>query len=285
MRRRFQRREACGSDLGRRALVLSWTVRGPMNAFDEKYWNLLREVVRSQFRLKDQSTFFGFLWSFLNPLVTVAVLFIFFNNRLGDNIEHYSIYLLIGVIHYGHFSNSTSISMSVLLSMKHLTANAVFPKELLIIGSVLSSSIEYILEMCFVVIFAMLSGVPITWALGMVPLVIALQIMLVLWGSLLLSCAFVFVRDIEHIYQVFLRLLFFITPIFYSPSLLGEGAARQIVSFNPLNLLMGFTREAIMEGQIHSLGLLGLLIMVNLICTYFAFLLFRRFEPVLAENV
>src|SRR3990172_9319508 len=109
-----------------------------------KYLNLLRELTFAQFKLKDQSTFFGFMWSFLNPLIMLAVLFVFFRIRIGEGIEHYGIYLLIGIIQYTHFANSTSASMRVLHSVKGLTCNTIFPKEILIMGSVISNTIEFI---------------------------------------------------------------------------------------------------------------------------------------------
>src|ERR1700720_828596 len=112
-----------------------------MNFLDKKYLNLLREIVVTQFKLKDQSTFFGFMWSFLNPLVMLLVLLIFFRLRIGDQVEHYGIYLLIGIIHYTHFANTTNASMNILSRMRQLTCNAVFPKELLVVGSVISNTI------------------------------------------------------------------------------------------------------------------------------------------------
>ena len=65
---------------------------------DKKYLNLLREITTFQFKLKDQSTFFGFMWSFMHPLILLLILFIIFSLRLGENVEHYKIYLLIGII-------------------------------------------------------------------------------------------------------------------------------------------------------------------------------------------
>lgn len=256
-----------------------------MQFFDARYWNLLWELTRSQFRLKDQSTFFGFLWSFLNPLLMVTVLFAFFSLKLGENIAHYPLYLLIGVIQYNHFSNSTSASMATLCSMKHLTSSTVFPKELLVMGSIIASSIEFLAEMIVVVLIALVSGVTATGSLGLLSVVIALQIALALGGSLLLSCIYVFVRDIQHIYQVFLRILFFATPIFYDPSFLGRGLAQQIVSLNPLTQLINLSREIVIAGKPPPLDMLFLLIVADAAGVYFALLFFRRLEPTFAEHV
>ncbi len=256
-----------------------------MKFYDKKNINLLRELVLSQFKLKDQSTFFGFIWSFLNPLVMLIILFIFFRNRLGNDIKHYSIFLLIGIIHYTHFANSTSASMRVLYSMKELTCNTVFPKELLVIGSIFSITIDFILSMFIAVLIAIFVGVELSWTVAMLPFVLVLQIMLVSWISLLLSCLHVYVRDVEHIYQVLLRLLFFITPIFYDISFLGKGAAKYIVLLNPLTYLIDFSRSVVIEGRLFSIEAYLLLFLVNALMMYFSLMIFRQFEPAFAENV
>ncbi|MGH7801674.1 MAG: ABC transporter permease [Thermodesulfobacteriota bacterium] len=256
-----------------------------MKIYNKKNLNLLRELVLSQFKLKDQSTFFGFIWSFLNPLVMLIVLLIFFRFRLGEDVKHYAIYLLIGIIQYTHFSNSTSASMRVLYSMKQLTCNTVFPKELLVIGTILSNAIEFILSMFICITIAYFAGVDLSWTVIMLPFVFVLQLMLVSWVSLILSCLHVFVRDIEHIYQVLLRLLFFITPIFYDLSFLGKGTAKYIVLLNPLTHLIDFSRTVVIEGKLFSIESFLLLLFANAFLIYSSFKIFRQFEPTFAEHV
>ncbi len=256
-----------------------------MKIYNKKNLNLLRELVLSQFKLKDQSTFFGFIWSFLNPLVMLIILLIFFRFRLGEDVKHYTIYLLIGIIQYTHFSNSTSASMRVLYSMKQLTCNTVFPKELLVIGSILSNAIEFILSMFICIMVAYFAGVNLSWTVIMLPFVFVLQLMLVSWVSLILSCFHVFVRDIEHIYQVLLRLLFFITPIFYDLSFLGKGIAKYIVLLNPLTHLIDFSRTVVIEGKPFSVESFLLLLLANAFLIYASFKIFRQLEPTFAEHV
>ena len=188
----------------------------------------------AQFKLRDQSTFFGFLWSFLNPLIALGLLFVLFRSKLGVDVEHYGVYLLIGIIHYSHFSNATTASMNVLYSMGGITRNAVFPKEVLVLASILTNTIEFILSMLICLAIALLSGVNLTSAMAALPFAFVLQIMLILWVSFLLSSLCIYVRDLAHVYQVFLRLLFFVTPIFYGFSFVGEGLAKYVVLANPL---------------------------------------------------
>jgi ABC-type polysaccharide/polyol phosphate export permease len=256
-----------------------------MRIYDRRHLNLLREIAISQFKLRDQSTLFGFVWSFLNPLLMLTVLFVFFSMGVGKGIEHYGVYLLIGIVQYTHFSNSTNSSMHVLVSTRALTAETVFPKELMVIASVAASSVEFVLSMLVVGLIALLSGVELTRAAAVLPVVIALQVMLVLWVSILLSCLYVYVRDIDHIYRVLLRMLIFITPVFYDLPFVGHGLARYIVLLNPLTHLIQFSRDLLVEGRLFSGPVFLLLLLVNVAMLSVAIATFRRLEPTFAEHV
>jgi ABC-type polysaccharide/polyol phosphate export permease len=169
--------------------------------------------------------------------------------------------------------------------MKQLTCNTVFPKELMVIGSILSNAVEFILSMFICITIAYFAGVNLSWTLIMLPFVFVLQLMLVSWVSLILSCLHVFVRDIDHIYQVLLRLLFFITPIFYKPSFLGKGIAKYIVLLNPLTHLIDFSRDVVIQGKLFPIDLFLLLFLANGFLIYSSFKIFRQFAPTFAENV
>jgi ABC-type polysaccharide/polyol phosphate export permease len=253
--------------------------------YDERHLNLLRELMLSQYKLKDQSTFLGFLWSFLHPLLLLVILFFFFNTQLGAGVDHYGVYLLIGLVQFTHFSNATGSSLRALRASRELTAETVFPKELVVLGMVASLSIEFIVSMAISLLIALATGVELhlTWLWA--PVAIAVQLLLVVWVSIALASLYPFARDVDHVYEVVLRILFFATPIFYQVDLVGDGLARRLVDLNPLYFVMKITRDGVLNGQSPPLlGLLGF-IAVNIVCLFAALFLFKRLEPEFAENV
>lgn len=256
-----------------------------MTLGDHKYLNLWREMTRAQFKLRDQSSFFGFLWSFLNPLITVALLFALFSSQLSNEIQYYALYMLIGIVFYTHFSNATGASISVLQSMGALTRNGVFPKDILVIASISTHTIDFVLSILVCVFIAFIYGVPISVSILALPFVVILQIMLVLWVSLLLSSFFVFIRDLQHIYNVFLRLLFFITPIFFALSFVGHGLGRYVLLANPLSHTIIFARELLTKGRLFDLQEFALFFAINAILLLASYKIFKRLEPMFAENV
>jgi ABC-type polysaccharide/polyol phosphate export permease len=250
-----------------------------------RYFILLKEIAITRYKLKDQNTLLGFAWSFLHPVIMLGLMFVLFSARLGKGIDHYAIYLLIGLVQFSHFSSSTNRSMHVLIAMKSLTSDAIFPKELLVIGSVIADVIELFAAMIVCVVFAKLSGVDLSWPVLALPFVFLLQLISVLWVSLFLSCVYVFLRDMTYVYQAVTRLLLFATPIFYAPSFLEQGVAQYIVWLNPLAHLVGFSRSLILDGRFFPLQQSMLFFAINLVLLYGSIRMFRKYEPIFAEYV
>ena len=256
-----------------------------MKRLRREYVELLAAMTLTEFSRANRRSFFGVLWSILNPFLVVAVLYAIFHYRFAGEIESYPVYLLAGVVPYSYFAGATSASIGVLQSMKSLTVGATFPKEILVLGTVLARTLDFGLALAFCVVVAWVTGVKIGVSLLALPGVVVLTLLLTLWVSLLLALSYVFVRDVRNVYQVFLRILFVVTPIFYAPSLLGEGVARQVVDWNPLAVLIGFFRSILIDGRAPSAGAVMTFLAVNAVLAVLGFEAFRRLEPSLAERV
>ena len=270
---------------GRAAKAVTWTdlLLHPFRPIRRRHLALVRQVATLQHRLLDQSTSLGYLWSFLHPVLLLGVLYVFFSQRVGDGVEHYGIFLLIGLVQFTHFSKSIASGMRILPRMRGIVVNVIFPKDVLVYSSLLKDLPEFVISMFATVAIAIVTGVPATWAVVALPMVIVLQLLMVLWISLFLSILYVFVRDLDHIYEVGTRILFFITPVIYSLEFLSPGA-RRIALLNPLTHLIGYSRLLILEGRLPAAGdLLGFLVL-NLVMVYAAVLTFRLMEPALVER-
>ncbi len=252
--------------------------------YNRGHWNLLLEIIVSQFKQRDQGSLLGVLWSALNPLLMLTILYVVFNFHMGGQIENYAVYLLIGLVIYTHFSNATMAAMHVFQNMSALTANTIFPKEILVVATVLSRSIEFAISFLVCIGIAWIVGVQITSSVFLILAVIVVQTGFALAIALLLSFLYLYLKDIEHLYQLLLRLLFFLTPIFYNLDYLGDGVIRKVVLLNPLTHLATFGRNAILGGPA-LWGELAIAALLTLLLLFVSFRIFKRFEPALAERV
>lgn len=83
-----------------------------------KYRHLLQELVSKDIKLKYRRSFLGYLWSILNPLLTMVVMVIVFSNMFRFDIENYPVYLIIGQILFGFFTESTTQAIFRLQEMQ-----------------------------------------------------------------------------------------------------------------------------------------------------------------------
>lgn len=251
---------------------------------DSRRVNLLYELTQTQFRLKSQNSFFGVLWSVANPLLMVAVFYVFFAERFGSEVDHYGIYLLVGVVQYAHYSGATSRSMKSLVQMRQLTKESAFPKELIVFSSVLAGTIDFVIAIAVCVGVAYATGIePSAYHWWLMPIVV-LQYLFVTWVSLVLATVFPLARDIDHIYQVFLRALMFVTPIFYKAKSVS-GLAYYVVALNPLAQLLALSRGVLLADTVPSPATLAAAFVVNAGLVRLALVLFRSSERRFAEYV
>lgn len=212
----------------------------------------------------------------------LTVLYLFFRNRTGEGIEHYASYLLVGYVLYNHFAKSTSSALQVLVDQKYLTIHTVFPKEIIVVSSVFSRGLELIISLVVCVIIGLFIGVPLRLSLLFSPFLVLILMVFILWVSLLLAIMNVFSRDIDNIYEVLLRVLFFITPIFYAKTYVS-GIARLIVALNPLTYILEFGREILIYGNLPN-GLIFIAIFsLHVFLLVIAYWFFRRLEPRIVE--
>jgi len=250
----------------------------------KRYLNLVKEFTFVQFTQRDQRTLLGLIYSFLYPLVMMALLYIVFEYQFAASIENFAVYLIIGLTHLAHFSNATASSIYALPNSRPLVVNSVFPAEVLILSKVLADTLELVISLLLCLLIAHLAGVKLHASVLWLPVIVLMQTLLVMWVSLILAAMCAFIADIGHIYQLFLRMLIFITPVFYSLSLLGDSLARKLALANPLTHLMMFSRTVILKGEsippwasIEFLVVNGLLLLGSLA-------VFRALEPRFAEK-
>lgn len=255
-----------------------------ISLYDRHSLEVLRELAVTQYKLKDQNTALGMAWSLLHPLIMLLILYVFFMDHFGNRIQSYPLYLLIGLIHFSHFSTTTGAAMVALPAMRNLCKNAVFPKELLVFATVTSKSVELLISLLICQVLAWFTVVEVSWRALLLPVAWLAQVSLVLWMSIFLATAYPFIRDIGHIYQVFLRLLIFISPIFYEADSVGNDLARAILLMNPLTHVMGMSR-ALITGQTPDFMCFGAVIVLNIALCCAGVRAFRRCEPHIADRL
>ena len=234
-----------------------------MNFFSKENRILLREMVKTDFKLRYQGSFIGHLWSILKPLMLFTIMYLVFVRflRFDDGTPHYAIGLLIGMVTWSFFSEATNMGMMSIVSRGDLLRKLNFSKEIIVISSVVGASINYAINVIVVFIFAVVNGVPLTvgW---LVIFPIFIELFLFSAGiAFLLSTLFVRFRDIGPIWAVVMQAGMYATPIIYSLTFIlqrGQETVAKLMMINPLAQIIQDLRHYIVySGSMRGWDLIG----------------------------
>jgi len=212
-----------------------------------KYRFLLSQLITRDFKTKYRRSVLGILWSFLNPLLTMTVQYVVFSTLFKTDISNFPVYLLIGIVFFSFFLESTSMSLMSIVGNANLITKVYMPKYIYPVSRVLSSSINFLLSMIPLLIVVIFTKTPFTLAYLLLPFIIVCLVAFCIGMGMLLSSAMVYFRDTQFIWSVLSMLWMYSTPIFYPVSIIPEKFIL-LYKINPLYHFIDFSRVVIMQG-------------------------------------
>ena len=221
---------------------------------------LVMALLVRQLKIRYRGSILGFVWTFLNPLLLMAVYALVFRFYMRLAVPNYALLLLVGLLPWTWFSSSLLEGTNSILGGSALVTKSLFPTEILPTVVVLSNMVNFLLSVPLLVIAAWLYGVPLSplaW-LCLVPVVV-LQALFTLGLVLALAALNVHYRDVQHIITNLMLLWFFLTPIVYPASQVPE-RFQIILWLNPVALFVETYHAAFVSASLpdaQTLGMLG----------------------------
>lgn len=253
---------------------------------------LLKQLVRTDFKLRYQGSILGYAWSLLRPLFLFVTLYVVFAKflKVGDAIPHYPVYLLLGIVLWNYFIEITSSSVGSIVGKGDLIRKINFPKYIIVLAGCIGATINLALNAVIIAIFMAVTGVDIGLsALLSVPLIIELTL-LGLGLGFILSTLFVRFRDVAYIWEVVTTAAFYATPILYPLSLAPEIAQKYLL-LNPVAQIIQDMRHVLVTPETTTLAsawspVIWLLpIGISILAIVAGGLYFKRMSKTFAEEV
>lgn len=217
---------------------------------------LLRELVVTDFKLRYQSSALGYVWSLLRPLALFAILYIVFAKflRVGDQIPHYPIYLLSGIVLWNFFTEVTNGSVTAIVDKGGLLRKINFPKYVILLATSFSALINLGINIVVIILFAIIFKVDVSFSAVYLPFLILELFAVALASGFLLSALFVRFRDMNYIWEVFMQGMFYATPILYPLTLVPAGVAH-ILLLNPIAQIIQDIRHIAITPEAQTIGM------------------------------
>jgi len=181
-----------------------------------RYRELLRNLVLKDLKLKYRGSVFGFLWSLVNPVLLILVYTVAFTFILRIRGERFVFYLMLGQLAWTFFVGSAMMSTGAIIDNAGLLKSVLFPRAVFPISTVLFNFAQYGLTiLVFLPVMMLWYRVPFAAPMLIFPVIVALQLLFTIGVALMLATVTVFFRDVRHLLDVLLVVLFWTTPIVY----------------------------------------------------------------------
>jgi ABC-2 type transport system permease protein len=200
-----------------------------------RYRSLLKALVLKDLKLKYRGSIFGFLWSLANPLLMIVVYTLAFTFILGIRSEMFVFYLMLGQLAWTFFASSTLMATGSIVDNTGLLRTVQFPRAILPIATVLFNFAQYLLTIAvFLPIMFAWYRIPFVEPMIMFPAVLMLHVAFTIGIALILATATVFFRDVRHLVEIALGVLFWTTPILYQLDRVPE-RLRLLILLSPMS--------------------------------------------------
>lgn len=271
-------------------------VRGPsaLAGGSRRFFDLLWLMSVTEFKRVYFGTVLGYLWSLIRPLMLFGVLLFVFTKvfKVGsEKVEHYPVMLLLGIVLYTFFQESTSNAVNSVVTQEGVVRKTQFPRLVIPLATAVTGVLNLCLNLIVVFAFVLAFGVSIAWSWLLFP--VALVLLFVFTGAfaMALSVLYVRFRDVAIIWAVVSQVLLYMTPILYPVNAFENKTYEHLLMVNPLAVIFTQVRVWILhepeaptalESAGSWLGLVPAIAIFVGVCVYGVWI-FNREAPRIAE--
>lgn len=251
-----------------------------------QYFSLIRKLTLREIKARYKQSFLGLFWIILNPFFQMLIMSFVFSKilKIYNTGVPYPIFLYAGLLPWTFFANSLSSATGTLVSNASLIKKIYFPREILIIATLLAKTFDFLLaSLVFIVlmVFFKISFSP--FMLLFFP-IFFIQFLFTYGLSLLLSALNLFYRDIQYLFDLILTLWFYVTPVIYAVEFF-PARYRFIFKLNPMSVFINAYRQVLLAHNWPSWSSLGIGVVISLLICVLTYRLFKKMEGVFADVV
>ncbi len=217
--------------------------------------------------MRYKGSILGFLWVLLKPFFMFLILYVVFSSVSGEvgnlTSRQYAVYLLSGLVIYTFFQEGIIWGMNSIMERADLILKINFKRDIVVISALTMALINFGINLLIVGVIGLFLGIHFSLLSIAYILLIGLVMFLGLYGiAFFTSIWMVYIRDLTHITELVLQLMFYASAVFFPIELIPE-QYRFIVELNPIAIFIQSVREALTNQNIVNLEfVLGSLVVV-----------------------
>jgi ABC-type polysaccharide/polyol phosphate export permease len=209
-------------------------------------FNFISSTLRARYR----RSVLGFLWTLLNPLLTMTILTVVFSTIFQTSIQHFSVYIFSGLLPWSLISNSMTVGSLSIVAGEGYLKRVYIPKFLFPLVTVGVEVMNFLLSLVSLFFLAILLGAKVSWGLLSLPIALLLTALFILGLVLITSILTPYFRDLSHIIQIVFTGLFYLTPIIYPAELFSKHPLLlTVIRWNPFYYFVELFHEIIYQAR------------------------------------
>lgn len=249
------------------------------------YREMIASLIARDLRGRYKGSVLGFLWTFLNPLLQLIVYTFVFSIIMRAGYGKYYLFLFVALIPWIFFSTSVAGGASCIWAQKDMVNKIYFPREVLPIAHVTCQLINMLLSFIVVLAVLLVTGHGFNLiALLYAPIVIAVEYLLALGITMIVSAVTVFLRDVEYIVGILMMAWQFLSPVMYGVDMVPE-RLQAIFSLNPMTPILVAYRDILYYKQVPQVGTLLQAVLVGLVLLTIGVLVFEKLKRHFSEEM
>jgi len=248
------------------------------------YRDLVVRLAWSDFKLRYKSSALGFFWSLLEPLLMLIVLYMVFSNLMRIQVEHYQLFLLLGIVTWNFLDRGTSMSIVGIVGKPSLVQKVYFPRDILVISTCITAlmmtALELLVFVIFMAVFRIVPGATVAY----LPILFLFEFIIIMGLSMALASLNVYFRDVQFIWRLILQIGFFATPILYPISIFPSNL-QKVIMLNPMACIISMMRDCTLYQMSPASAEMAYVAVSALVLLFLGYLIFERLEPKFAEAI
>ncbi len=249
------------------------------------YRAMIASLVKRDLKGRYKGSALGFLWTFLNPLLQLAVYTMVFSVIMRSGIKDYYLFLFVALIPWIFFSTSLTGGASCIMMQQDMVKKIYFPREVLPVAYVTSQFVNMLFS--FLAVFLVLLLAQYTFypaALLCLPVIMFVEYILALGFTMIMSALTVYIRDLEYILSILAMAWQFLTPVMYSMEQV-PGEVRWIFSMNPMTYVITAYRDILYYGKMPEMDTLLSAVILGLTMLATGWAVFYRLQKHFVEEL
>ncbi len=250
-----------------------------------QYRALVWALTTRELKIRYRGSLLGFFWTFLNPLLLMAVYALVFSVFMRQQIPHYTYFMFVGLLPWIWFSSALLSGTSSLSAKRDLLTRVKFPPQVLPAVTILAEFCNYLLAVPLMLALGLLSGIAPGPAALLFPLVVLVQALFTVAVVLATSALNVFYRDLQHVLGNVITLWFFLVPVVYAQDAIPHAFRVPVVYGDPMAAVITSYQAVFYYGRLPDFRALGVAVALSLVVLAVALSVFESRRDEFAEFV